>query len=240
MNTSESKSANPPGMLWFAKDLPNICSLAGLFCAMLGIYCAVLKNFPAAVILIMWAVLFDWGDGIIARRIKGRTDEQRSFGAQLDSLIDMVSFGLFPAVFLLCYGDFSILFLPGAFVILAAAAIRLSYFNVFGLVNSKTYKGLALDNNVIILSFAFLFEPLFSTADFSIILYTMFMVMAGFNLSSLRTPKFAGRWFYALMIYTLVLTIIYSIIIPVASSRLSTSGNEKRASCNRFSAGFKW
>ena len=78
MSTSQSKPSHQTGMLWFAKDLPNICSLAGLLCALLGIYFAVLKNFPAAIIGMIWAVLFDWGDGIIARKMKGRTDEQRN------------------------------------------------------------------------------------------------------------------------------------------------------------------
>jgi phosphatidylserine synthase len=209
MSTLQSKPSHQIGMLWFAKDLPNLCSLAGLLCALLGIYFAVLKNFPAAIIGMMWAVLFDWGDGIIARKIKGRTDEQKEYGAQLDSLIDMVSFGICPAVFLLSYGNFSAWFLPGAFVIVATSAIRLSYFNLFGLVDSTTYKGLALDNNVIIFAFVFLFESFFAPAVFSIILYTMFITMAGLNLSPLRTPKFSGKWFYVLIVYTVVLTIIY-------------------------------
>lgn len=213
MSTSQSKPSHQTQMLWFAKDLPNICSLAGLLCALLGVYFAVLKNFPAAIIGMIWAVLFDWGDGIIARKIEGRTNEQKNFGAQLDSLIDMVSFGICPAVFLLSYGGFTAWFLPGAFVIVATAAIRLSYFNIFGLVDNTTYKGLALDNNVIIFAFVFLFEPIFGTATFSILLYTMFMTMAGFNLSPLRTPKFAGKWFYVLMVYTVLLTIIYSMIL---------------------------
>ncbi len=213
MNTIQSKPPHRTSMLWFVKDLPNLCSLAGLLCALLGIYFAVLKIFPAAVIGMIWAVLFDWGDGIIARKIKGRTDEQKNYGAQLDSLIDMVSFGICPAVFLLSYGRFSAWFLPGAFVIVAASAIRLSYFNIFGLVDSKTYKGLALDNNIIVFSFIFLFEPFLNPVFFSILLYIMFMIMAGFNLSSLRTPKFAGKWFYILTIYTVVLTIIYSLIL---------------------------
>ena len=209
MNTIQPKLSHQASMLWFVKDLPNLCSLAGLLCALLGIYFAVLKIFPAAVIGMIWAVLFDWGDGIIARKIKGRTDEQKNYGAQLDSLIDMVSFGICPAVFLLSYGKFSAWFLPGAFVIVATSAIRLSYFNIFGLVDSRTYKGLALDNNVILFSFVFLSEPFLNPVFFSILLYIMFMIMAGFNLSSLRTPKFSGKWFYILIIYTVVLTIIY-------------------------------
>ncbi len=199
-----------PTMLSFARDIPNICSLAGLLCAVLGIYYAILGNFPAAIIGVLWAVLFDWADGIIARKMTGRTDHHRAFGGQLDSLIDIVSFGVFPAIFLLSYGEFSSWFLPGAFLIIAACAIRLSYFNIFGLVDNKSYMGMAVDNNGIILAFVFLFEGFFNHAVFSIILYALLMVISVLNLAPIRTPKFSGKWFYVLIIYTLVLTVIYS------------------------------
>src|SRR5665648_1287097 len=78
-------------ILSYAKDLPNICSLAGLLCAVLAIYYAVLEVFPAAMIGMIWAVFFDWSDGIIARRLK-RPEEQRRFGGRLDSLIDLLTF----------------------------------------------------------------------------------------------------------------------------------------------------
>jgi len=200
-------------MLTFAGDLPNICSLAGLLCALLAIYYAVLGNFPAAIIGMIWAVFFDWGDGNIARRMKERTDEYRAFGTQLDSLIDIVSFGICPAVLLLSYGKFSPWFLPGAFVIVAVSAIRLSYFNIFGLIDDSTYMGLALDNNVIILAFVFLFEGIFSRTIFSVMLYIMCICLAALNVAPIRTPKFTGRWFYVLTVYTLVLTVIYGWIL---------------------------
>ena len=209
MTNSAPQPQEQPTMLSFVRDLPNLCSLAGLLCALLGIYYAILGNFPAAIIGVLWAVLFDWADGIVARQMKGRTDHHRAFGGQLDSLIDIVSFGVFPAVFLLSYGKFSLWFLPGAFLILATCAIRLSYFNIFGLVDDKTYMGLALDNNVIILAFVFLFEGFINHTVFSIILYALLMVFLGFNLAPIRTPKFAGKWFYVLIAYTLLLTTIY-------------------------------
>ncbi len=198
-----------PTMISFARDLPNVCSLAGLLCAVVGIYFAILGSFRVAIVGVLWAVLFDWADGIIARKITGRTDEQRAFGGQLDSLIDIVSFGVFPAVFLLSYGKFSPWFLPGAFLIVGASAIRLSYFNIFGLRCDNTYVGLALDNNVIVLAFVFLFEGFVNQTVFSIVLYGMLMVFLVFNLAPIQTPKFAGKWFYALVIYTLALTGIY-------------------------------
>ncbi len=196
-------------MLSFVRDIPNICSLAGLLCAVLGIYYAILGNFPAAIIGVLWAVLFDWADGIIARKMTGRTDHHQAFGGQLDSLIDIVSFGVFPAIFLLSYGEFSSWFLPGAFLIIAACAIRLSYFNIFGLVDNKSYMGMAVDNNGIILAFVFVFEGFFNHAVFSIILYALLMVISVLNLAPIRIPKFSGKWFYVLIIYTLVLTVIY-------------------------------
>jgi len=209
MTNPEPQHPHQPTMLSFARSLPNICSLAGLLCAVFGIYYAILGNFPVAIIGVLWAVLFDWADGIVARQMTGRTDRHRAFGSQLDSLIDIVSFGIFPAVFLLSYGKFSPWFLPGAFLIVATSAIRLSYFNIFGLIDDKTYMGLALDNNVIILAFVFLFESFINHTIFSIILYALLMVFLMFNLAPVRTPKFAGKWFYVLMVYTLVLTVIY-------------------------------
>ena len=213
MKNSHVQQSHQSGILTFVRDIPNICSLAWLLSAILGLYYAVLGNFPVAIIGMIWSVFFDWFDGIIARRMKGRTDEYRAFGGQLDSLIDIISFGILPAVFLLSYGEFSPWFLPGAFVIVATSAIRLSYFNVFGLIDDSTYMGLALDNNVIILSFVFLFDGFFSQTVFSAIMYSMCMVMAAFNLAPVRTPKFTGKWFYVFTVYAFGVTVIYGWIL---------------------------
>ncbi len=202
-----------PGMLTFAKDLPNICSLIGLLSAVLGIYFAIEGNFPAAIIGVLWAVLFDWYDGIIARKLKGRTKIQGVFGAQLDSMIDIVSFGVLPALILLSYGNYNVWFIPGAFVIIATSAIRLSYFNIYGLIDSKTYKGLALDNNVLILAFLFLFESLFGHSTFSVVIYILLMILSALNLSSIPTPKFGGKWIYVLVTYVIALTFVFGWIL---------------------------
>ncbi len=208
MENSNPKDS-PVSILSFAKDLPNICSLVGLLCAVLAIYYAILGNFPAAMIGLIWAVFFDWTDGIIARRLKGRNDKQREFGGQLDSLIDIVSFSICPAIILLSYGHFSPWFLPGAFIIIATGVLRLSYFNVFGLVGESTYMGLALDNNIIILTCFFLFNYTINTTLFTVALYFLLMALAALNVAPIRTPKFTGRWYYALTVYSLIMTVIY-------------------------------
>ena len=211
MSRGASRSpGNPGSMLSFARDLPNLCSLAGLLAALLGLYFAIRGVYPAAMIGLLWAVVFDWSDGLIARGMKGRTAERRAFGAQLDSLIDVVSFSVAPALLLLSVGDFGPWFIPGAFVILATGVIRLSYFNVFGLLDDATYRGLALDNNVLVLALLFVFEPLVDATIFAIVLYVASLVLAALNVAPIATPKLGGRWYYAVILYAIVLSAVYA------------------------------
>ena len=209
MSLENHSPTTPPTILSFVNDWANLCSLAGLFSAVLAIYFAILGLFPAAMIGLIWAVLFDWSDGNIARRMKGRTDEQRSFGGQLDSLIDIVSFGICPAVVLLSYGDFSPWFFPGAFVIVAAGVLRLSYFNVYGLVSGSSYQGLAIDNNGIFLALLFVFNGLISDSAFTIVLYIVILALAVLNVAPIKTPKMSSNWYYGIVAYTLILTVFF-------------------------------
>ena len=201
-----------PTILSYLKDLPNLCSLAGLACTVLAIYFSILGNYYAAMIGMIWAVAFDWADGLIARRMKGRTSKQGFFGGQLDSLIDIVNYGVSPAILLLSYGKFDPLFLFGAFIIIAASALRLSYFNTFGLSGGSKYTGLPLDNNNIILVFIFLFEGIFTGGVFSTILYISILGLAALNVSQIKIPKLSVKPIniFILAFYTLSVTAIYS------------------------------
>ena len=199
-----------PTILSFIKDLPNLFSLAGLACTLLAIYFSIQGVYYAAMIGMIWAVGFDWADGLVARKMKGRTGNDRAFGGQLDVLIDIVSYGVTPAILLMSYGKFEPIFLIGAFIILSTSAIRLSYFSTFGLSDSK-YTGLALDNNSIILVFIFIFESFVSEGIFTIILYISAVVLAILNVSQIKTPKLSGNPInvYILAIYTIGITSFY-------------------------------
>ncbi len=211
--TTNNKSSQElqPTIISFVKDLPNLCSLAGLACTILAIYFSILGVYYAAMIGMIWAVAFDWADGLIARKMKGRTGEDSAFGGQLDVLIDIVSYGVTPAILLLSYGKFEPIFLIGAFLILAASAIRLSYFSIFGLADGSKYTGLALDNNNIILVFIFIFESVLSHSLFAAIFYISALGLAVLNVSQIKTPKLSGNPInvYALACYTIVITGIY-------------------------------
>jgi phosphatidylserine synthase len=199
----------PRSVLAYAGELPNLCSLAGLLAASLGIFFAVRGTYPAAVVALLWALVFDWSDGRLARRTAARTAGQRAFGMQLDSLVDIVTFCVAPALLLLRLGDFGVWFVPGAFVVLAAGALRLSYFNVFGPIDEHTSRGLSLDNNVLVLGLLFVFEPLLGRAHFVLVLYAVLLALAALNVASFATPKLGGRWYYAVVAYALVLSAVY-------------------------------
>lgn len=214
MNSAETVVAGPrPSILAYVKDLPNMCSLAGLACTSSAIYFSILGNYSAAMIGMVWAVVFDWADGLIARRMKGRTGDDQKFGGQLDVLIDIVSYGVTPAIVLLSYGNFSPVFLIGAFIMLATSALRLSYFVTFGLADGSKYTGLALDNNSLAIVFLFLFENMFNGDEFSIVLYVICLCLAALNVSPIKTPKLSGKLINVCLLaaYTLVLTGIYGL-----------------------------
>ena len=208
---SEDTKSSPPTILSYLKDLPNLCSLAGLACTLLAIYFSVLAAYNAAMIGMIWAVAFDWADGLTARRIKGRIGNDRAFGAQLDVLVDIVSYGVTPAIFLLSYGEFDPLFLAVAFIMLAASAMRLSFFSTFGLSGGTQYTGLALDNNNIIIVFIFLFESIFTEGLFLVVVSVAGLGLAALNVSQIKTPKLSGNPVnvYILAAYTFGITGFY-------------------------------
>ncbi len=208
---NEEPQGSQPAIISYVNDLPNMCSLAGLACTILAIYFSIVGVYYAAMIGMIWAVAFDWADGLVARKMKSRIDSDRIFGGQLDLVIDIVSYGVAPAVLLLSYGELDPIFLPLAFIMLAAAAIRLSYFSTFGLSDESQYTGLALDNNNIALVLLFLFESEFPHEVFTVVLYVSALGLAALNVSQIKTPKLSGlpRNVYLLAFYTLGITGLY-------------------------------
>ncbi len=199
-------------ILAYIMDLPNLCSLVGLGCTLLAIYFLLIEMFALAMIGMIWAVAFDWLDGLIARKMKGRTGTDKEFGGQLDLLIDIVSYGVTPAILILSYSNFNPYLLFITFIMLVFGAIRLSYFNTFGLSDDKKYTGLAIDNNSIILVFLFMFSEYFDRSTFAVFLGASGLFLAILNVSPIKTPKLSGNPINVILlsIYTLLITIFYS------------------------------
>ena len=199
-------------ILSFIKDLPNICSLMGLVCSILAIYFMFIGIYQIAMIGMIWAVGFDWADGIIARKIQNRTKEEKIFGGQLDLLIDIVSYGIAPAILILSFSNFNPLFLLPALIMLIFGVMRLSYFSTFGLSEEAKYTGLAIDNNSIVLVFIFIFSEYFDEIVFSILLGIVGVFLAILNISDIKTPKLSGNPVNVLIlsIYIVIITAFYT------------------------------
>lgn len=122
-----SERLKQPGLRRGAAILPTLFTIGNLFLGFSAIVQALRLNFESAAQFIVVAVIFDMLDGRIAR-MTGTTSE---FGAQLDSLADIVSFGVAPAIIAYQWGLATLhRSYLAAFFFVMCAAIRLARFNV--------------------------------------------------------------------------------------------------------------
>lgn len=122
--------------------LPNLITTAALFSGFYAIIAAMHGRFEAAAIAIFVAALFDGMDGRVARM----TNTQSPFGAEYDSLSDMVSFGIAPALVVFTWSLQSLGKVGWicAFIYAVAAAFRLARFNVqLDVADKRYFTGLA-------------------------------------------------------------------------------------------------
>ncbi|OHZ03241.1 MULTISPECIES: CDP-diacylglycerol--serine O-phosphatidyltransferase [Salinicola] len=121
--------------------LPNLFTLSALFAGFYSIVAAINGDYAKAAIAIFVAMVLDGLDGRVARL----TNTQSAFGAEFDSLADMVSFGMAPALvaFTWILQDIGKIGWIAAFIFVAGAALRLARFNVqIGSIDKKWFVGL--------------------------------------------------------------------------------------------------
>lgn len=129
--------------------LPSLFTTAALFAGFYAIIQALQGDFTAAAIAILIAMVLDGLDGRVARM----TNSQSDFGAEYDSLADMVSFGVAPALIVYEWSlgnagafaaEWSKLGWLAAFIYVACAALRLARFNTqVGKADKRFFQGLA-------------------------------------------------------------------------------------------------
>lgn len=108
--------------------LPSMMTVSNLLCGYASVVYSTRGDFDTAAILIGIAMVVDALDGFFARL----TDSQSAFGAELDSLADVVSFGVAPAILAFTWGLWSLgrLGWAAGFIYVAATAMRLARFNI--------------------------------------------------------------------------------------------------------------
>jgi CDP-diacylglycerol--serine O-phosphatidyltransferase len=120
--------------------LPSLFTLANLFCGWACVVHAMKGEIVTAAPFIGFAVVLDMLDGRIARM----TDTTSDFGVQLDSLADLISFGMAPAVLAFQWGLIPLGRMGWAvgFIYLTAAALRLARFNIQAVTDKRYFVGL--------------------------------------------------------------------------------------------------
>ncbi len=167
-------------------DYTVLLTYLSLVSAVYGMTLAVKGSFTAAVACLLLSGICDAFDGIVARSKKNRSDDEKAFGIQIDSLCDCVSFGVFPAI--LCYflGMNSAVGVAILVLYCLFGVIRLAFFNVIEAKRqqteggcNKTYRGLPITSSSIILPLVYLLRFPLPETTFLLILHIV-MTLTGF------------------------------------------------------------
>ena len=189
----------------------------GMLSSVLGIFFACSGNTTAAVICLMFSGLCDMFDGIVARTKKDRTEEEKRYGIQLDSLSDVVCFGVLPAVIGISIGATKV----WQIIILALFAlcglIRLAYFNVTEETRQqqtaekrKSYEGVPITSSALTVPLLFCFRKLIG-AGFPIA-YTLLLLLNGAAFITPVKVKKPGKRGLTVM---LILGVIFTVLILI-------------------------
>ncbi|ETD72209.1 CDP-diacylglycerol--serine O-phosphatidyltransferase [Pelistega indica] len=173
--------------------LPNAFTTGNLFAGVFAIMLAMNGRFELASTAIFVAMLLDGMDGRVARL----TNTQSAFGEQYDSMADMVSFGVAPAMVMYAFmlDNLGRLGLIATFIYVAGAALRLARFNTnINVVDSRFFQGLPSPSAAALLSgFVWLSaENRLPETDFMHWIAVFLTIYAGLTMIS-TAPFFSGK-----------------------------------------------
>ncbi len=194
--------------------LPNLFTTGNLFCGFYGLVSAIQGDFFKAAVAILVAMIFDILDGRVARY----TGSTSRFGIEYDSLCDLVSFGVAPAILvytfaLQTYGRYGWL---AAFLYVACAALRLAKFNVQAVKESSYFTGLPSPGAAGLMASTVLFslwfgleQPVKHIAILIMVYIISYLMVSNAPYFSFKKFSFAEKHpFYALVFFVLILTVM--------------------------------
>ncbi len=220
------------------KFLPNLITLLNLFLGCIVVLLLVENNLEVKYVFIISAIclVLDYLDGFIARKLNVKSD----IGLQLDSLADLVSFGLVPGILLYnmfnsasssSVGSISSSFIPfTGFLITLCSSYRLARFNIRK-ISSKYFLGLATPaNTVLIYSLSIIsfddgrfseilldYNTLFLITAFSSVLLVSNLKLMNFKFESLKLKENITRFFlFFISIPALVVWGFYAVPIIIS------------------------
>lgn len=195
--------------------LPNMMTLGALFSGFYAIIAGMSGNFNEAGWAILIAAILDGLDGRIARL----TNTQSAFGAQFDSLSDMVSFGVAPALIM-----FSWAFAPlgrlgwvASFIYMSCAALRLARFNVqLGTVDKRFFVGLQSPLAAGVVTFlpwagykyGLEVTPLLAYLFAILTVFVGILMISNYKYSSFKELQFKGTVPYIVFVFVVILLVV--------------------------------
>lgn len=194
--------------------LPNLFTASSIFVGVISIVEASKENFVLSSWLILLALVFDGLDGRIARM----TNTTSQFGVEFDSLADIISFGIAPAMLLYFFIGYEF----GRFGILVSAiyvifgAIRLARFNISSAkIDPNVFIGLPIPTAAVFVSMWILLFSKYTLHDYSIILLFLTLGVSVLMVSNFRYPSFKKiqldkpMVFKTMIILVLVISLLY-------------------------------
>ncbi len=178
----------------------------GLASGLTGLYLSATGHPLLAILCLLFSGFCDLFDGMVARSKKNRTDEERRFGIQIDSLSDLICFGVLPCAVGFGLGLNKWYFLPLYILFVLGGLIRLGYYNVTEETRQqqtqevrKHYKGLPITSSAIIFPVTFCacsFDALVQQIVYAALLF----VVAICFVAPIRVPKPHNKGILALLL----------------------------------------
>lgn len=186
-------------------DLANSVTYLGVAFAVIGMHMAVNQHTGSAVICLIMAGICDMFDGPLARRTP-RSKQEQHFGIELDSLADVISFGVFPALIGYSAGMNTTAHVLLHVMYVLAALIRLAYFNVSETERKEResgprtcYEGLPVTSIAILLPLMYLISQSISLS-FSAMCTVLLPLVAVAFVSRVRVHKPKPQYLLAVLI----------------------------------------
>lgn len=204
--------------------LPNLFTTAALFCGFYAIVSSINGKFEIAAIAIFVAMVLDGIDGRVARL----TNTESDFGAEFDSLADMVSFGLAPAliIYLWTLSSLGKIGWLVSFVYVACAALRLARFNTQASHSDKSYfQGLASPAAAAIVAGLIwngeVFQEYFSMPVLQILALVVTLFAGLLMVSNVRYHSFKGiNWRSKVPFVTILMLVFVLVFVSAAPSEI--------------------
>ncbi len=170
------------------------------------------------VLCLLFSGFCDMFDGRIARSKKNRTEREKQFGIQIDSLCDVICFGVLPASISICLGGNRVLGIISAVLLILAGVVRLAFFNVIEMErrsdpdNKDTnYTGLPITSSALIVPILFCFKGLIGQ-NFATFYQIVLIITAILFITKINIRKPGSREIYILAVVGILIAITLGVL----------------------------